>query len=621
MDLYPGKANSSLLSYMSFDSGNNEVIKNTFGKKNLNNNDLITGTILPNINNFWAVSGTACFNNNYIKIQNNNNLIDFSNFTFVSVIENTGSFSGATLFSTVQTGFRISYDDFGVGYEEIYSKGWELGLTSNNKLYFEYKDNNGIQNFITRETLPDKSPIFLQISSKNLNFGYYDYFSNTLKNNSYRIKNEFIFDPDSLYIGYNPVSSGLYNFNKAFLGKMDHLLLFSPSIYNYELENIFSGFVSTYIPESYFLNEYEVSGVIGFTTGVNGERIPLYGKIIDITGYTTGIVNVRTELTGIETIFTGIYEDDFGNILEGFDHIFLSGSIQQTGLIPLSGFLIRRESGINPASLIIDVNEISQYGKSVINLLSKIDKDDFIDIEFFTGDNFNLKYKKNLRSLFDRVNDSFVFNDIKFDNENKNYVVYVNGQLLNSGNKQQIGGIYSPISFITNKDFIELSRGEIIFNNNFNILDNVFGDIISGEAVSINNFIEFNNNLDYVINHPNLEFNKYNIFINGQKLCSGKHYTITNNIVYFNTNDRIFSDVSGLVSLVTINRNYHLTGSNQNLFISSRPYYENYSQIYKNGLRQQNAGDYIETSKLNILNGRAIFDNKLNLVYNNNTLF
>jgi hypothetical protein len=187
--------------------------------------------------------------------------------------------------------------------------------------------------------------------------------------------------------------------------------------------------------------------------------------------------------------------------------------------------------------------------------------------------------------------------------------------------KQQIGSVYSPISFITTKDFIELSRGEIIFNNNFNILDDVFGDIISGEAISVDNFVQFNNNLDYITNHPDLEFNKYNIFINGQKLCSGKHYTIINNIVYFHTNDPIFSDISGLVSLVTVNRNYHLTGSNQNLFISSKPYYENYSQVYKNGLRQQNAYDYIETSKLNILNGRAIFDNKLNLIYNNNTLF
>jgi hypothetical protein len=194
---------------------------------------------------------------------------------------------------------------------------------------------------------------------------------------------------------------------------MDHLLLFSPSIYNYELENIFSGFVSTYIPESYFLNEYEASGITGFTTGADGEKTLLYGKIIDITGYTTGIVNVVTELTGIETIFTGIYEDDFGNIADGFDYIFLSGSVQQTGLIPLSGFLIRRDSGINPSRLFVNGNEISQYGKSVFNLLSKIDKDDFIDIEFFTGDNFNLNYKKNLRSLSDHVNGSFIFNDIK----------------------------------------------------------------------------------------------------------------------------------------------------------------------------------------------------------------
>lgn len=621
MNLLPGRANSSLLSYMSFDSGNNQFIKNTSGKKDSNNNDLITGIILPNVNNFWQVSGAACFENNYVKILNNNNLFNFSDFTFVSIIENTGSVSGATLFSTVQTGSKFSYDDFGVEYEEIFLKGWELGLTSNNKLYFEYKDNNGIKNIVTKETLPDKAPIFFQIDFKNLTFGYYDYFSNTLKINSHFIQDEYIFNPNSLYIGFNPESSGLYNFNKPFLGKMEQLLLFSPSIYQYELENIFSGFVSSYDSGSYFFNEYDVSGVTGFTTGVDGEEIPLIGKIVVITGYTTGIIGTVTELTGIETVFTGMYEDDFGNIAEGFADVFLSGTFEQTGLIPLSGFLTRRESGVTPESINININEIYQYGRNAINLLSKIDNDDFIDIEIFTGNKFNLKYNKNLNAYFDRVNGTFIFDNVRFDGENKDYIVFANGQLLNSGSGQRVGSVYQPTSYIINEDYTELSRGEILCQNDFNISDNILGDFISGGLIVIDEFIPFHQNLASVIGYPNLQFNQYNIFINGQKLCSGEHYTISNNVVYFNINSALFSGISGRLSLVNLNYDLKITGSDRNLFLPSHKYFENYSQVYKNGLRQQNMGDYIEISRLNILTGKAIFDTKSNLIYNNNTLF
>jgi len=621
MDLFRGRANTSFLSYMSFDSGSTKFIPIISGKKDLNNNYLLTGEILPNIYNFWQNSGMACFEKNYVKIANNN-LFNFSNFTFISVIENTGSLSGATLFSTVQTGIISNIDDFGASYDEIYYKGWECGLTANNKLYFEYKDNNGIKNFVTKETLPDKAPIFFQIDDKNLSFGYYDYFSNSLKINSQFIKNEYIFDPNTLYIGYNPESSGLYNFNKPFLGKMEQLLLFSPSIYQYELENIFSGLVSTYTPESYFYIESYVSGVTGFTTGENGEEISLIGKIIGITGFTTGIINTFTEITGIESVFTGMYEDDFGNSIEGFEDIFLSGTFEETGFIPLSGFLTTKRSGTFPEEVSVNLNEIYQYGRNAVNLLSKIDQDDFIDIELFTGNKYFLKYQKNLDSYFDRVNSTFVFDNIRFDNQNKNYIVFANGQLLNSGSGQQIGSVYGEPSYIIDEDYIIRSRGEILCQNDFNISDNIFGDFISGELIVVDEFVPFHQNLAVIMGRPNLQFNQYNIFINGQKLTSGEHYTINNdNVVYFNINSALFSGISGRLSLVTSNYDYKLTGSNKNLFISNNKYYENYNQIYKNGLRQQNFGDYIEISKLNILTGKAIFDTKHNLIYNNNTLF
>jgi hypothetical protein len=620
MDQIPGRAVSSFLSYMSFDSGSNQYIINNTGKKNSSGNYLITGEILPSINNFWQTSGIASFKDNYIKIASNN-AINFSNLTFITVIENTGSISGAALFSSIQTGSKISYDQYGVAYDETYYKGWEFGLTANNRLYFEYKDKNGIKNFVSKYNLPDKSPIYFQIASKNLSFGYFDYFSSTLKTTSYNIDNKYIFDPNTLYIGYNPESSGLYNFNKPFWGKMEQLLLFSPSIYQYELENIFSGFVCNYIPRSSYFNEYIISGVTGFSTGINGEEIPIIGPIVGITGYTTGIIGYITEITGVESVFTGIYQDDFGNSFEGFQDVFLSGTFEETGFIPLSGYLIQKESGIIPAEINVNLNEIYDYGRSSINLLSKIDNDDLVDLGLLTGNKFGFKYSKNFKSYFDSVNTTFVFDKIRFDKQNKNYILFVNGQLVNSGSNKKIGSLYQPSSYIIYEDYTEPFRGEILFQNDFKIYDNIFGDFISGEAVVVDEFIPFHQNLAYIIDRPDIQFENYNLFINGQKLCSGAHYNIDGNVIYFNVNSAIFSGISGRLTLVSLNHDYNLTGSQKNLFHTERKYFEEYSQVYKNGIRQQNYGDYLEISKLNILSGKAIFDTRPNLIYNNNTLF
>jgi hypothetical protein len=50
-------------------------------------------------------------------------------------------------------------------------------------------------------------------------------------------------------------------------------------------------------------------------------------------------------------------------------------------------------------------------------------------------------------------------------------------------------------------------------------------------------------------------------------------------------------------------------------------FYNNYSQVYKNGVRQRLNFDYIENGAFTLNNGSGILDIKNNSIYNNDQLF
>jgi hypothetical protein len=604
---FPGRLNDNLLFYFSFDTGNDFVPAIT-GKTGINQNFLFSGEILPNIGNFWETSGFGYLNNNYIKINNINNLINFQDFSLMCVYENISK-TGATLLSTVSQNSVEYYDEFGLPYNDVINVGFEFGFTANNRLFFEFYDSDGPKAFVSDFDLADKSSIFLNISNKIASFGYYNYTEDRLISNNFNFNSQFIFNPTGgLFIGKNPISLDSYNYNKQFEGYLEQILFCSPSIYQYEIENINKSFISNYIPETEFFSETFLTGITGSTTGSLGEEILLTGFLYGITGFTTGILGVENVITGIEFVETGTYIDDFGNIEIGYEEVPLFGDVIITGFIPLSGILSLVESGTIIENISGDTNRFQEFGKNNINLLSKIDNEDFIEIQTITG-NFDTNLSKNLTSLYNNVSKNYIFQNIKLAPDSTNYILFANGLLTTSGIGINIGNVYSSNILISGGDYIERSKGEFLFSN-FDGSHNIFADLFSGDIIIENNFSKNNSG---ILNNPNI--NNYQLFLNGQKLTSGIHYN--------NSFEDLFSilgqNISGKLILVPANFNQNITGFN-NLY-NLNNFYTSYSQVYKNGIRQTLNFDYIENGKFTLNNGQTILDIKTNSIYNNNTLF
>jgi hypothetical protein len=601
---FPGKLNDNLLFYFSFDSGNS-IIMPISGVTGQNGSFLFSGEILPALNNFWLNSGYGYINNNYVKVHNTNNLINFEDFSFICVYENIST-TGATLLSTVSKNSIQYYNEFGVPYNSIVNAGFEFGFTANNRLFFEFFDSDGPKVFISNFDLANKSSIFLNITNGNVSFGYYNFPEETLVSNSFNFNSQFIFNPTGLFIGKNPLSINNYNYNKQFGGYLEQVIMCSPKIYQYEIENINKSFISSYIPRSEFFNQIFLTGITGFTTGSLGEEIALTGYLYEVTGYTTGIIEINTGvITGFELEPTGIYQDEFGNFETGYAELALFGDIPVTGFIPLTGISSIIESGIIDENISENFNLILKYGKNNINILSDITNQDSVEIQSITG-NYDVKRYKNLESFYDNINKNYIFNDIKSTEVNAPFIIFANGLLTTSGTGIQIGTVYSSNVLITGGDYIETEKGEFLFFG-FDDTHSIFGDLITGNILVENNFSENNSG---ILNGLNI--NNYNIFLNGQKRLSTIFDNTTEN--YIQT-----SVISGKLILVYKNYDESITGFASIYNINN--FFTNYSQVYKNGIRQRLNFDYIENGNFTLNNGRAILDIKNNSVYNNDRLF
>jgi hypothetical protein len=605
---FPGKLNDNFLFYFSFDTGTS-FISSITGKTGAAQNFLFSGQILPSVNNFWQTSGIGYLNNNYIKINNTDNLINFQDFSFICVYENISK-TGATLISTVSQSPVQYYDEFGLPYSDTVNMGFEFGLSANNRLFFEFYDSDGPKVFMSDFDLADKSSVFLDVVGRTVSFGYYNFIERKIISNSFNFNSQFIFSPTGgLFVGKNPLSLNSYNYNKQFEGYLEQMILCSPSIYQYEIENINKSFVSNYIPETQFYNEILLTGITGVTTGSLGEEILLTGFLYGVTGYTTGLLSVDTGvITGFQFLETGTYEDEFGNIEIGYQEIPLLGDISITGFIPLTGILTLINSGSISENVTGISGRILEFGKNNINLLSKLDIQDIVEVQVVTG-NYNTELVKNLPSSYNKVSKNYIFQNIKSIPSNINYVLFANGLLVTSGSGIDIGNVYSSNIFIRSGDYVETRKGEFLLSN-FDSSHNIFADFFYESIIVENNFSKNNSG---ILNNPNL--NNYQLFLNGQKLTSGIHYNNNFNNLF----TILGNDISGKLVLLPKNFNQNLTGFN-NLY-SLNNFYSNYSQIYKNGVRQALNFDYIENGKFTLNNGPAILDIKPRSIYNNDRLF
>jgi hypothetical protein len=462
-----------------------------------------SGVIKPSVGNFWQNTGSGYFSGSrYVEFTGINNYsINNKDLTISLVYENT-NVGGATLLSTIETGTFISYNEFGSPQTNLIYKGFEFGITANNRLFFEYYRDNGPNIFTSDFTLADKNSIYLSITENSMSFGYYDFFRNRLISNNNYILTDYLFDYSKIFIGYNPNINNSYNFNKNYTGFFENLLIFSPSLYAYDLINLNSGIAYTYNSGSVNIESTSITGITGYASG--------------ITGFTTGI-------TGTSLIPTGVLTNEWGVEYTGYFESGITGTIFLLGITAQTGIIAFEQiTGIIGESVVKNNSYINLFGKNNINLLSKIDSDDTLELQLLTDTSFQELKLKNIKAQYLPYINKFFIPSESIDDINS-FIVFSNGQLQNTGISYLTGNGYTSNTLIIN-DYVIDENKEILFNNNYGENDFVFVDLtqVYDTGLYIKDFFVESGNGEITLTGWNDNLN--NIYFNGQKLINGFHY-------------------------------------------------------------------------------------------------
>jgi hypothetical protein len=550
---------------------------------------VVSGEIVPLPYNFWQTSGKGFFSGNYIKLKNIKNYIDFKNCSFIFNYEKlkNGSY---TFISNVCTGNITQYNADGSTYQLNVKQGFEVGLTANNNLYFEYFTPSGPKVFTHNADLSDNSSVFLNFSQNSLGFGNFNFVTNSCNFTNIAIDSNYLYNPNNLYIGYNPESYNFYNNNQPFFGNLNSFIITSKRLFENEIKNIHTG----YVYDTYASGTNEVTSQI--FTGV--------------TGYRYGVTGTKLVITGYQKTATGVIYDPWGFQNIGYSTSPLYGYQDLFGEIKLTGEYVLYSSGNSKLFLVKNQNSYYNYNKQIIKFTSQKTNEDLIDICLITG-NLNQINKKNLLLNKNRLDYRFYVQNQIFD-EVSPISVFVNGQLQTSGQIINLDNQYdSDLSRIIEDDYGIYNGGVVFYNIYDQYSDSIFLDINSGQTDCIKNFSITGGTRSF-----SSIFNK-NIFFNGQKLVSGIHFVETNpGIITISGTNFIFTGTSGNLCFVPKNYDYFNTMSGSSIFNSNAKFFQNSSEIYINGIRQTNIDDYIELSKFNLKTGILFLEELPDLLYN-----
>lgn len=485
---------SSFFNFETFNYSNN--LTAPIGK----DKNIITGQILPSTGQFWTRKQNAAFiSGNYIKLNNfEKSSINLNNFTYLVSFEKL-NLEGGVLFSCIQknTGLFLNSDKNFVNQE--YFKGFEFGVTSNNYLYFEYFQDNGPAVFVNKNKINDKSVVYLSISNSNINFGYIDFLNQSTVDQNNQILSNYLFDPTGFYIGYNPEAQNLYSNNKRFVGYVEDIILTSPYLFNYEILNLSSGFIYNYSGEGQTVFSF-------ITTGVTGTYQA-------ITGY-------QTEITGWETIETGTITDEWGFTVMGYIEQPLIVQIPLSGTFNLSGEILVTETGFRDVAFNLENDKFISYQKNVINFLNKIDNQDLIESRLLTGYTNSQFNNKNIFLPYERYGNFYINNSTA-----PFYNLFANGQLQKSGDILTVTSPYNNTNeILIEDDFGVNSNNNIIFKNFYGLAGE--SSVILEASKSQNIYLGEIENLGSGISIGSLD---NDVFLNGQKLTEGIHYSVNNN--------------------------------------------------------------------------------------------
>jgi hypothetical protein len=367
-----------------------------------------------------------------------------------------------------------------------------LGLNDAYKLTLEFSGKiNGNQEEKYRSTnyaeLAFENAGAIRINNKNLEFSYFDIIENEISNNIINLTGSYFSQEKNIYIGNMPTGKYRDGYT-GFLGVVDDFIGFN----EYFDLNISAGIsklfiktgeetivtditgVSYNVIQSGFLNP---TGILG--TGITGYQIVPSEEVINASCGESCVVYVKSGVTGI-----------------------ITGEKIEYVVVGQESYAVTQQETKNN---LYDQDYASKFTKNYIVFTPALDSQDI----------FNINFYKDVNAIVDYPNYSYLDKTYIADNDlgEKNVLIFFNGVNIAS-NEYQISA---------SEDRFKISK-----------YDRDQNDLILYTLSSQRNFkdqVSIGNNSIFL---TGINLDKYNLFLNGQKLINNYNYS-GENVYVLNT--------------------------------------------------------------------------------------
>ncbi len=456
--------------------------------------------------------------------------------------------------------------------------GYAIGITDDNKAYFETYDNNGPVVRVGSHINTPHNAFAVTLGNNAVSFNYFDFERKETESEIFPIQTQYIQPSDHAYLG-GPWNLPTYTTGKIFPGTIDSYVYLSDTLGPDTLDVLFSGFYSypslisgAVTSGSY----YGITGYIEVPFGYSG-----------ITGYqtTSGIVG-----SGIN-----------GQPIYQFSTVPLSGFISGgVNMVPQSGLVTTYTTGDSSYAVQVDVDILNSF---LLDRIAFLNPQANGDKNTFYGESTINAAQFNLQANYDWITKDFKVDSLYNDSDLQ---IYLNGSGISNLGYSVTGNIYdSGVSisgdyYLSNFDVVT----SVPVDENFNM---TYDYIPSGQKYSIPfSGRASGHNETLGVNENSL------VFLNGQKLAFGSDYKIFNgNLQWANNN---FISGSGILSSFT--PSFTPITASGTFFDNLSGFQKTSSRIYHNGARLILDQDYIENSHLDFLKHNTIIENSLVSLYN-----
>lgn len=452
-----------------------------------------------------------------------------------------------------------------------------LGLNDANKLTLEFSGRiNGLQEekykFTNYSELALENIASMRMNGKNLEFGYFDIIENEINNNLVSLTTSYFNQEKNIYIGniptgkYRPGYTGFIGFVDDFIAfneyfDTDSSLAVSKLFIKtgQEIVTLNITGVSYNVIKSGFLNP---TGILG--TGITGYQAVPSEEIIQADCGDTCVVYLKSGITGL-----------------------ITGEKIQYAIISEESYSVTQE---NIVYNLYDQDYASRFAKNYIVFNKKLNSDDL----------FNINLYKDVNAIVDKPNFSLLNNiyiSTEDDLNEENILIFFNGVNIAS-NEYQISSSEDKFTISKyNKDSNDLILYALSDRKNFK--NKVY---IGNQGIAF----------------TGIASNKYNLFLNGQKLIDGYNYARFLSGANFVEAANFNISIDNLDQIYVKEDDYEVSLTGSNIKTYNPDYNYNNEKIWLNGIFQDKIQDYILTSCYNnIMQATGDIEPKNETIFNN----